>query len=364
MIRPRPPDVFGLRSQPAHHSGQPQTPAQRGRNQIPTNALTGVSFRSGIRPRIRRVDDWALSYGSAVARTVSAELDTRGPFSLAAAAGFGFGPNEGRPPPFDGAMRLAFPVDGGTGHAGVVARQPSPNGPVELELQVTDGAEPESAVRQVARILSLDHDGNAFLRVGDADPVLGALQRAHPGQRPVLFHSPYEAAAWSVISARRPAAQAATTRRRLADELGVGFVLAGQSLSAFPQPEALLDVGPGPGLPEEKVARLHGVARAALDGELDVTRLHELGPERALEAVQRLHGIGPFYAGLIVLRASGFADAMLDVPERKGLAHAQRFYGFDHSPTVPEFAALAERWRPFRTWAIVLIRVAGERGTG
>ena len=51
--------------------------------------------------------------------------------------------------------------------------------------------------------------------VGERDPVIGALQRAHPGQRPVLFHSPYEAAAWSVISARRPAAQGAKVRAAL-----------------------------------------------------------------------------------------------------------------------------------------------------
>jgi DNA-3-methyladenine glycosylase II len=305
---------------------------------------------------------------------LSAQLDTQGPFSLRAAAGFGFGPNEGRPQAYDeagdreqqsysGTMRLAFPVDGGSGYAGVVARQPEADGPLELELDLRAGAPAQTAVRQVARILSLDHDGTAFLALGEADPILGRLQRAHPGQRPVLFHSPYEAAAWSVISARRPAAQAAVTRRRIARELGVGFTLAGQQLDAFPQPEDLLKIGPGPGLPDEKVARLHGIAQAALDGDLDVGRLHELGPARATEEVQRLRGIGPFYAGLIVLRAAGFADAMLSVPEAKGLAHAQRFYGFDHSPTLDEFAALAERWRPFRTWAIVLIRLAGDRGT-
>jgi DNA-3-methyladenine glycosylase II len=293
----------------------------------------------------------------------STELDTHGPFSLRAAAGFGFGPDEGRPPPFDLAMRLAFPVDGGSGYAGVVARQPAEDGPVELEIQLHGEATADLVTRQVARILSLDHDGDAFLALGERDPVLGRLQRAHPGQRPVLFHSPYEAAAWSVISARRPSAQAAVTRRRIAAELGAEFTLAGQPIAAFPQPDALLGIEAGPGLPEEKVARLHGIARAALDGDLDVGRLHELGPDRAYDEVQRLRGIGPFYAGLIVLRAAGFADAMLRVPEAKGLAHAQRYYGFDHTPTQAEFAGLAERWRPFRTWAIVLIRVAGERGT-
>ena len=45
------------------------------------------------------------------------------------------------------------------------------------------------------------------------------------------------------------------------------------------------------------------------------------------------------------------------------LAHAARFYGRSQPPTLDWFAALAQRWRPFRTWATVLIRLAGDRGT-
>ena len=65
-----------------------------------------------------------------------ASLTPRGPFSLRAAAEFGFGPNEGRAPTFDGAMRLAFPLDGGRGYAGAVLRQPNGDGPVDVELAV------------------------------------------------------------------------------------------------------------------------------------------------------------------------------------------------------------------------------------
>jgi DNA-3-methyladenine glycosylase II len=291
------------------------------------------------------------------------ELTPQGPFSLAAAAGFGFGPTEGRAPAWDGALRLAFPVDGGRGHAGAVLRQREPDGPVSVELQLRDGAEPAAALAQVARTLSLDHDGRAFQRLGESDQVLAALQRAHPGQRPVLFGSPYEAAAWSVISARRPAAQGARVRAQLGTELGASFDLDGVAYPAFPQPERLLELETVPGLDDVKVQRLHGVARAALAGELDVARLQELGPDAAYEDVQRLPGIGPFYAGLIVLRASGFADALAGLPERKGAAFAALYYGLPEPLDAEAFAELAERWRPFRTWAAVLIRLAGTRGT-
>jgi DNA-3-methyladenine glycosylase II len=225
-----------------------------------------------------------------------------------------------------------------------------------------DGATEEAAVAQAARIVSLDHDGEEFLRVGQRDPVIRALQRAHPGQRPVLFHSPYEAAAWAIISARRPPAQAAGVRQAIAEAHGAQFELAGQTLHAFPQPDRLARLPDDtPGLSAEKVERLRGVAEAALHGELDVSRLHELGPERAHEEVQKLKGLGPFYAGLVVLRASGFADAMLAMKEPRVLGRAAELYGLDTPPSVEEFGVLAENWRPFRTWATVLIRLGGDR---
>ena len=289
-------------------------------------------------------------------------IGVRGPFSLRAAAGFGFGPNEGSPPPFDGAMRLAFPIDGGRGYAGVVVRQPHADGALECELH--GGGEAEPTERQVRRVLSLDHDGEAVLEVGRRDPVIGELQRRHPGQRPVLFYSPYEAAAWSVISARRPAAQAARVRRALSARLGQRFELAGETLDAFPAPERLLEATPDDGLHAEKVERLHAVARAALDGTLDPGRLQELGPAAAWEAVQELRGIGPFYAGLIVLRATGFADAELPFAEPRVLSHVARFYGLPEPPSLDAFHAIAERWRPFRTWVTVLVRLAGDREFG
>jgi DNA-3-methyladenine glycosylase II len=45
------------------------------------------------------------------------------------------------------------------------------------------------------------------------------------------------------------------------------------------------------------------------------------------------------------------------------LALAGELYGLGHDATPEEFRQLAERWRPFRTWATVLLRAAGPRLT-
>ncbi len=178
----------------------------------------------------------------------------------------------------------------------------------------------------------------------------------------MLFHSPYEAAAWAIISARRPAQQAARSRLAISQELGASFELAGQTLHAFPQPDRLIGLADDvAGLTPAKVDRLKGVAQAAIAGALDVGHLRELGPEQSHEQLQRLKGLGPFYASLVVLRASGFTDALLPVPEPKVLAHAARLYGLPGPPTLEKFSAMAEPWRPFRTWTTVLIRLAGDR---
>jgi DNA-3-methyladenine glycosylase II len=298
---------------------------------------------------------------------ISATMETIKPlghFSLRAAAAFGFGPTEGRPPSFDGALQMAFCVDGGQGYAGAVLRQRDDDGPVGVELTLSDGATHEAALAQVARTVSLDHDGAAFEAVGAGDPVIGELQRAHPGQRPVLFHSPYEAAAWSVISARRPTAQGAKVRAALSERLGRRFELAGRTLPAFPQPSALAEIPDTfPGLNDVKIERLRQIAAAGVAGDLDVARIQALGPEAAYEELQRLPGIGPFYASLIVLRGSGFADAWLGAPERRGADHAARYYGVQDDDRDQRLTEIADGWRPFRTWCLVLVRVAGERGT-
>jgi DNA-3-methyladenine glycosylase II len=286
-------------------------------------------------------------------------LAPRGPFSLQLLAGFGFGPETGRSEATEPVMRLAFCLDDLRGHAGVVLRQDSDgDGAVRGELHWD--ADPAAVARQVARILSLDHDGEAWVAIGERDPVIGKLQRRYPGLRPPLFHSPYEAAAWAIISTRRPARQAAVTRRLISERLGRAFEFDGEHLAAFPTPRALLELEPLKGLPQVKVERLHAVAEAALAGRLDADRLRSLEPEAALADLQELPGIGPFYSTLVLVRSSGHAD-LPPASERRMLAAAANYYGLDQPPTPERFAELAEAWRPFRTWASVLLRYAGSR---
>ena len=79
--------------------------------------------------------------------------------------------------------------------------------------------------------------------------------------------------------------------------------------------------------------------------------------------LREIKGIGPFYSELIVIRGTGFAD-VLPVSEPRALALAARLYHLPAPPDQDRFRALAEPWRPFRTWAVVLIRAATSRVIG
>ena len=170
-------------------------------------------------------------------------------------------------------------------------------------------------------------------------------------------------AAWAVLSSRRPARQTQQIRQRLSEAHGEVFELAGERLAAFPSPRQLLSVPSFPGVPQDKIRRLHGVADAALAGTLDVGYLKALGPEQAMAELQQINGIGPFYSALVVIRGTGFTD-VLPVQEPKALALTAQLYQLDAPPGPEEFARIAEPWRPFRTWAVVLIRAAAGRIPG
>jgi DNA-3-methyladenine glycosylase II len=290
-------------------------------------------------------------------------LTPAGPFSLAASTRFleGFAPAayHGHTA---GHLDLAFPVDGDWRTVGVHLQQDARSGAVAGEV-VGDPAVDREAVRaQVARILSLDVDGSGFPRVGRHDPVVGRLQQRYPGLRPVTFWSPYEAAAWTVIGQRIRITQAATIKARMAAQLGEAVQLHGDTLAAFPAPARLAALDGFPGLSDRKLQWLHALAAAALDGQLDAERLRSLPRERALAELRSLPGIGGFSAELILLRGAGDPDHFPSHERRLQRAMA-RAYHLDGPPALERLRAIAEGWRPYRTWVSLLLRAELEDDT-
>jgi DNA-3-methyladenine glycosylase II len=286
----------------------------------------------------------------------TAQITPRGRFDLGQSITFGFGQRDAAEVPDPtGPMRLGFVLDGYDEQVGVAVSQLSSG---SLALEVTGGSDLAAVQRQVARVLSVDVDSTGWDRLGADDPLIGALQRARPGLRPPLFYSAYEALAWAVLSARRPRQQMSRVRSELSAAHGATLEVAGRPMPVLPTPRQLLGVAEFPGLTPEKIERLHGVARAALEGLLDTDELRSLPVDEATARLRTLAGIGPFYAELAVVRALGHTDVVPST-EPQLLALAGELLGTGRPLTAPELHDCAEHWRPWRTWACVAIRAAG-----
>jgi len=291
-------------------------------------------------------------------------LTPAGPFSLAASARFleGFAPAAYEGGTSTG-LDLAFAVDGYWDTVAVHLDQPGIDVVGALHAPATLGPQVEQgAIAQVARILSLDIDGTGFPAVGVADPVVGRLQARYPGLRPVCFWSPYEAAAWAVIGQRMRIVQAAAIKSRIAADFGITLDIGGRPVTAFPAPAALAELDACPGLGDVKITRLRGIARAALDGQLDAARLRALPRSQALDELLTIHGIGPFSAELILLRGAGDPDHAATAEPRLARATA-RAYDLPTAPSRTTLARLSQTWRPYRTWVSLLLRTMLEDDT-
>ncbi|MFD5329693.1 DNA-3-methyladenine glycosylase family protein [Streptomyces sp. NPDC127092] len=201
-----------------------------------------------------------------------------------------------------------------------------------------------AAAEQVRRFLSLDVDAREWPAVGDRDPIVATAQRALPGYRPCGFHSPYEAAAWCVLSQRTRVPVAARLRRDL--------IVAHGNDGVFPAPDALIRAIDAEelDLPGRKPEYLRAVAEAALTGLLNGPRLRTMPEESARRDLLTVTGIGPFATDLILIRGANAQDIL----------YAEISYQYGPDSVLEE---VAERWRPFRSWAAVHLRALREQRT-
>jgi DNA-3-methyladenine glycosylase II len=261
-----------------------------------------------------------------------------GPWSLATSKRFweGFTPGRLTPQTQFAGIHTAFLCDTDWQRVDAVITQDGPS----VRIVVEGPGDLDAATEQVRRLLSIDIDGRGWPDVAARDGVIADAQARLSGFRPCGFFSPYEAAAWSVLTQRLPIAQAAAIKTRLTQQLGDD--------GAFPSPAALLEASLD--LPGRKAEYLHAVAEAALDGRLVGSYLRSLQPTEAFVRVQSVLGMGPFSAELVVIRGANFPDVL---PRNEGKLSDEitKRYGADRS-----IDDVAGAWQPFRSWAAVHLR--------
>ncbi len=104
----------------------------------------------------------------------------------------------------------------------------------------------------------------------------------------------------------------------------------------------------------QKIVYARELAKAVLDGTLNLKRLEKLSDEEAKNELKKIKGIGDWTADIYLLMAMSRADVM---PRGDLALHVawKRLKNLERAPTSEEFQQTAEKWKPFRAVAARLL---------
>jgi AraC family transcriptional regulator of adaptative response / DNA-3-methyladenine glycosylase II len=197
----------------------------------------------------------------------------------------------------------------------------------------------------------------------DADPVhmaplLATLAQRHPASRiaaglrmPGSFDG-FETAARIVLGQQVSVAAARTLTGRLIERFGSPVQTPWPGLQrCFPDAATIAAATPESigelGIVRQRVGALQALARAVVDG----LPLHRGAPLASTQAaLLALPGIGDWTTQLLALRVLGWPDAFpaSDIGLLKALGLAQ-------ARDAPQALAMAEAWRPWRSYAVIAL---------
>jgi AraC family transcriptional regulator, regulatory protein of adaptative response / DNA-3-methyladenine glycosylase II len=232
---------------------------------------------------------------------------------------------------------------------GIAELAPATDGDhIRCTLRLADLRDLAAAVQRCRRLLDLDADPVAVAEVLGADPLLAALVAHAPGRRVPGAVDGAELAVRAVLGQQISVAGARTLAGRLTTALGEPLPAPDGTLRhAFPTATALAAADPTSlPLTRARAFSLVTLCGALARGDL---ALHP-GADRTAtrERLLTLPGIGPWTIEYVAMRALGDPDAFpaTDLGIRKAV---EQLGHHDDGPTV---TALAERWRPWRAYAV------------
>jgi AraC family transcriptional regulator, regulatory protein of adaptative response / DNA-3-methyladenine glycosylase II len=199
----------------------------------------------------------------------------------------------------------------------------------------------------VARAFDDDGDRDAVADVLTRDPLMAPLVRACPDVRVPGAFDGHETAIRAVLGQQVSVAAANTLAGRIVEQLGRRIdPSVGSVTHVFPSPAAIAEGNlTGLGMPTGRIAAVRALAAALADGAIDLERR----PGDVRDALLALPGVGPWTASYVAMRALGDSDAFPpgDAAVRRALVRL----GGDGSRDAAQ--RLAERWRPWRSYALM-----------
>ena len=213
-----------------------------------------------------------------------------------------------------------------------------------------------SIIARTRRMFDLSAEPGAIIRVLSSDPLLAPLVSARPGLRVPGGWDGFEIAVRAVLGQQITLKGATQLAGRIVSTVGTpvtgGIDVPGLT-HAFPRPDRFnANKLARLGMPKARAASIAGIAAAIktdphlFDPRSDLTE--------AVAGLCTLPGVGEWTAQYIAMRALGESDAFLagDVGVQR------RFASNGRRPDASELLARAERWRPWRAYAVLHLWMA------
>ena len=203
----------------------------------------------------------------------------------------------------------------------------------------TSSATHRAAERALRRILGLDVDPQPLQHLVETERALRPTGFALRGMRPPRFASLFEAFARVVPFQQLSLDAGVAIVARMVARLGQSLECDGHRYYAFPTARAVaaarFESLQACGLSARKAQTLHDLARAVESGALREEQLSRLSTQEALRTLTAWPGIGPWSAGLVLLRGLGRTDVFPpgDVGAARGLRALMR--RGPHAPLTP-----------------------------
>lgn len=199
------------------------------------------------------------------------------------------------------------------------------------------------------RAFDLDADAATIDTALAADPTMTPLVARIPGIRVPGTFDGFELVVRAIFGQQVSVAGARTSLGRLVSAAGPPLERPrGGITHLFPTAERVAELPPEAfGMPRARAETIRRVALLVADGELDLSG--EAPPEETLRRLGHLPGIGPWTLAYVSMRALRDPDAFMagDLGVRKG------FEALGLASTRPAMLARAERWRPWRAYAVM-----------
>ena len=290
------------------------------------------------------------------ATTLNLSLNPVPPFDFELTAGYHtyFQARSGADSMGDGVYQRLLDLDGRLALATVRSTGEVDAPEIAVELRGAGLRETDSrmAASQMQWMLGAEQDLLPFYGLAESDPAMSALASQFRGLHLPRTATLFESLVLAILGQQISASVARMMRMLVIERYGAGVEFDGVRYYAFPRPEAIAESSPEElrtlKLTQRKSEYIHGMAEAALQPQW--TELYELPDDEFVVRLTQLRGIGKWTAQWALVRGLARPNALPlgDLALRRVVSNLFRE---GEQVTDAEVEQIAERWRPWRSYA-------------